>query len=359
MNGFLTLANGEIFSGEWVADVSNEQITGEVVFYTGMTGFQEVLTDPSYKDQIIVFTYPLIGNYGINEDDFESKMPHVAGVVVYEAADEVFHYQARFTLKEYLEKWDIPLLEQVDTRKLVKQIRDKGSMPAVISVNESVAPDACLHMDNKVKKVSTHEIKTVGNGEHHIVVVDFGCKQSIINSLLLRDCKVTVVPYHTTAEKIFSLRPDGILLSNGPGDPMELTNELAKIKKLIYKYPTFGICLGHQLTALALGGATKKLAFGHRGANHPVRDLQTDEVFMSSQNHSYVVDEVGIEETGLITRFYNLHDNSIEGMVHHSLPLQTVQFHPEANPGPCDSDYIFDEFIEIVKANNGRVVTYA
>jgi carbamoyl-phosphate synthase small subunit len=359
MNGFLTLSNGEVFSGEWLTEVSNENITGEVVFYTGMTGFQEVLTDPSYKDQIIVFTYPLIGNYGINEDDFESKMPHVAGVVVYEAADEVFHYQAKYSLKEYLQKWDIPLLENVDTRKVVKQIRDKGSMPAVLSPIEPKSPVSCLLNDSKVKKVSTKEIKTMGRGESHIVIVDFGCKQSIVNSLLTRDCQVTMVPYNTTAEKIFSLKPDGILLSNGPGDPMELTHELAKIKKLIYKYPTLGICLGHQLTALALGGSTKKLTFGHRGANHPVRDLQTDEVFMSSQNHSYVVDDKSLEDTGLQTRFYNLHDNSVEGMVHQSLPLQTVQFHPEANPGPCDSDYIFDEFIEIVKANNGRVVTYA
>lgn len=359
MRGLLQLSSGETFPGELLTETSKENITGEVVFYTGMTGFQEVLTDPSYKDQIVVFTYPLIGNYGINEEDFESGMPHVAGVVVYEAADEVFHYQSKFTLKQYLQKWDIPLLENVDTRGVVKLIRDKGSMPAVITKQEQTEVASLQLKDCKVKKVSIKEVTTIGKGKHHIVVVDFGCKKSIITSLLNRDCQVTVVPYHTTAEKIISLKPDGILLSNGPGDPKDLTSELSKIKKLLYKYPTLGICLGHQLTALALGGNTKKLAFGHRGANHPVRDLQRNEVFMSSQNHSFVVDEESLTDTGLSTRFYNLHDNSIEGFVHQSLPLQTVQFHPEANPGPSDSEYIFDEFIEIVKANNGRVVTYA
>lgn len=359
MRGFLQLSSGEQFVGEWLTETSKETITGEIVFYTGMTGFQEVLTDPSYKDQIVVFTYPLIGNYGINEEDFESNMPHVAGVVVYEAADEVYHYQAKYTLKDYLQKWDIPLIENIDTRSVVKQIRDKGSMPAVLATEISSEPISQLKMDCKVKHVSTKAMFTIGNGKHHIVLVDFGCKKSIIDALVRRDCHVTVVPYNTTAEKIASLNPDGILLSNGPGDPKELTSELSKIKKLLYKFPTLGICLGHQLTALALGGNTKKLAFGHRGANHPVRDLQSNEVFMSSQNHSYVVDETGLEETGLLTRFYNLHDNSIEGLVHQSLPLQTVQFHPEANPGPSESEYVFDEFIEIVKANNGRVVTYA
>lgn len=359
MHGLLQLSSGEIFAGEWSTKNSKEKITGEVVFYTGMTGFQEVLTDPSYKDQIIVFTYPLIGNYGINLEDFESGMPHVAGVVVYEAADEVFHYESKFTLKQYLEKWDIPLLENVDTRGVVKCIRDKGSMAAVIAKEKQVEVDALQLNDCKVKKVSIKEASTIGEGQHHIVVVDFGCKKSIITALLKQNCRVTVVPYHTTLEKIVSLKPDGILLSNGPGDPQELMGELSKIKELLYKYPTFGICLGHQLTALALGGNTKKMVFGHRGANHPVRDLHLNEVFMSSQNHSYVVDEKSLANTGLSTRFYNLHDNSIEGMVHQSLPIQTVQFHPEANPGPCDSEYIFNEFIETVKAKSGRVASYA
>ncbi|MGJ7919571.1 carbamoyl phosphate synthase small subunit [Neobacillus sp. LXY-4] len=359
MRGFLKLSSGEVFEGKWQTETSFDEICGEVVFYTGMTGFQEVLTDPSYKDQIVVFTYPLIGNYGINEADFESEMPHVAGVIVYEANEDVFHYQAKYSLKQYLEKWDIPLLDQIDTRALVKKIRDHGSMPAIISKQEKSDSAIELKKNCKVKAVSTSEVKTVGSGEHHIVVVDFGFKHSIVSSLVNRDCKVTVVPYNTTFEKILSLKPDGILLSNGPGDPKDIPAELGKIKKLLYKFPTLGICLGHQLTALALGANTTKLAFGHRGANHPVCDLATNQVFMSSQNHSYVVDEDSLFGTGLSTRFYNLHDRSVEGLTHDSLPLRTVQFHPEANPGPSDSEYIFDEFIELVKANNGRVATYA
>lgn len=359
MSGFLKLASGEVFEGNWITDISSNEISGEVVFYTGMTGFQEVLTDPSYKDQIVVFTYPLIGNYGINEADFESEKPHVAGVIVYEANDDVFHYQAKFTLKQYLEKWDVPLLDNIDTRALVKNIRDKGSMPAILSKQKGMELELGLPTYNKVQEVSTKQIKTIGQGQHHIVLVDFGCKQSITKALLARDCQVTVVPYNTTYNKILSLKPDGVLLSNGPGDPKDLIDELEKIKKLVSAFPTLGICLGHQLAALALGADTTKLAFGHRGANHPVCDLNNNEVFMSSQNHSYVVDEQSLLGTGLSTRFYNLHDRSIEGMVHETLPLQTVQFHPEANPGPSDSEYIFDEFIEIVKANNGRVVTYA
>lgn len=359
MRAFVKLSSGDLFEGNWVTETSVEELCGEVVFYTGMTGFQEVLTDPSYKDQIVVFTYPLIGNYGINEEDFESEMPHVAGVIVYEAAQEVFHYQAKYSLKQYLEKWNIPLIDNIDTRAIVKKIRDKGSMPAVVSKREIISLSNEMKKDCKISAVTTKEIKKIGSGENHIVVVDFGCKQSIITALVNRDCHVTVVPYDTSLEKILSLKPDGILLSNGPGDPKDIPSELAKIKKLVTKFPTLGICLGHQLTALALGANTTKLAFGHRGANHPVSDLVTNQVFMSSQNHSYVVDVDSLFGTGLSTRFYNLHDQSVEGMVHDTLPLRTVQFHPEANPGPSDSEYIFDEFIELVKANNGRVATYA
>jgi carbamoyl-phosphate synthase small subunit len=357
MRGFLKLSSGEVFEGNWLTKNSFDEICGEVVFYTGMTGFQEVLTDPSYKDQIVVFTYPLIGNYGINEADFESEKPHVAGVIVFEANEDVFHYQAKYTLKQYLEKWDVPLLDDIDTRALVKKIRDKGSMPAVITTNPRSKAPELLENNDKVAEVTTKVMKTFGNGDHHIVVVDFGCKQSIINALLERGCKVTVVPYDAPLADILQLKPDGILLSNGPGDPKDLPEELEKIKALVKNFPTLGICLGHQLTALALGADTKKLAFGHRGANHPVCDLATNEVFMSSQNHSYVVSKNSLAGTGLTTRFYNLHDDSVEGMVHETLPLRTVQFHPEANPGPSDSEYIFDEFIELVKANNGRVAT--
>ena len=360
MKGYLHLNSGESFEGQWLTNAPTDEIKGEIAFFTGMAGYQEVLTDPSYKDQIIVFTYPLIGNYGINEVNFESEKPHVAGVIVYEAKQTAFHYEAKYRLVDYLEKWGIPMLGSIDTRAVMKKIRSEGTMPVALS-NSNIVNDESFRLldDLKVSKVSTSSPKTYGDGENHIVLVDYGSKKSIINSLVKRNCKVTVVPYHTTFENIELLKPDGILLSNGPGDPKELKDVLPTIKKLINQYPTLGICLGHQLAALALGANTEKLAFGHRGANHPVMDLLSGRVVMSSQNHSYVVDRNSLNGTGLKLRFLNLHDQSVGGFVHDHYPLQTVQFHPEANPGPAESEYIFDEFIEIVKANNGRVFAHA
>ncbi|WP_141432811.1 carbamoyl phosphate synthase small subunit [Bacillus sp. 03113] len=360
MEGYLHLESGDLYKGKLLTQVPHTEISGEIVFFTGMTGYQEVLTDPSYKDQIIVFTYPLIGNYGINEHDFESKKPHVAGVIVYEAKQNAFHYQSQYSLVEYLQKWNIPLLSHIDTRAVVKKIRSKGSMPAVISNSaDSTVSSLESLLDEKVSKVTTSSLETHGDGEWHIALMDYGKKDSILYALLKRNCKVTVVPYDTSFNDIKALNPDGILLSNGPGDPKDIEHILPTVKKLIMSYPTLGICLGHQLAALAMGGNTKKLSFGHRGANHPVMDINHSKVFMSSQNHSYVVDEESLEGTGLKTRFINLHDRSVEGLTHELYPVQTVQFHPEANPGPEEGDYIFEEFIEAVKANNGRVFAYA
>lgn len=360
MEGYLHLSNGAKYKGDFVTNGNVQDIKGEIVFFTGMTGYQEVLTDPSYKDQIIVFTYPLIGNYGINKEDFESKRPHVAGVIVYESNSEAYHYQAEYSLQDYLNKWDIPMLEHVDTRSIVKNIRQTGSMPAVMTAEKEITSNTfTLKEDVKVAKVSEIGFKTFGQGEYHIVLVDFGKKESMLTALLERDCKVTVVPYNTEFTSIKALQPDGILLSNGPGDPKELMGILPTIKALIKHYPTLGICLGHQLAALALGAETTKLSFGHRGANHPVMDRKKEKVIMSSQNHSYVVKEESLAATGCEARFYNLHDGSVEGLSHSIYPLQTVQFHPEANPGPSEGCYIFDEFIENVKANNGRVFAYA
>lgn len=360
MKGYLQLNSGACFQGKWLTDAPIREVKGEVVFFTGMTGYQEVLTDPSYKDQIIVFTYPLIGNYGINEVNFESEKPHVAGVIVYEAKQTAYHYEAKFTLVDYLQKWGIPMLGHIDTRAVVKKIRSEGSMPAVMT-NQKLEPAQSIELlqDTKVSKVASLRPQSYGDGNHHIVLVDYGTKHSIINSLVKRDCKVTVVPNGMSFEEIKNLKPDGILLSNGPGDPKDLMAVLPTVKKLIRHYPTLGICLGHQIASLALGANTEKLAFGHRGANHPVTDLQSGRVFMSSQNHSYVVEQSSLKGTGLSVRFTNLHDQSIEGLVHNVYPLQTVQFHPEAHPGPGESDYIFDEFIATVKDNNGRVLAYA
>lgn len=359
MDGFLHLKSGDIFKGKWITTPPSKDIDGEIVFYTGMTGYQEVLTDPSYKDQIIVFTYPLIGNYGINEMDFESHKPHVAGVVVFAANDNFSHYKAKYSLKQYLQKWNIPLLAHIDTRTVVKKIRNEGSMPASLSLI-SEPKQIQLIKDHKVEKVSESSFKVHGeNGNPHIVLVDFGNKKSILTSLLNRNCQVTVVPYNTPFSEIKRLKPDGILLSNGPGDPKELKNVLPTIKKLLQNYPTLGICLGHQLAALSLGADTQKLLFGHRGANHPIKDQMNQRVFMSSQNHSYVVNEDSLKGTGFKIRYKNLHDQSIEGLIHTTLPVMTVQFHPEANPGPCEGDYIFDEFLKRVNIYSGRVTQYA
>ncbi|PAE20642.1 carbamoyl phosphate synthase small subunit [Bacillus sp. 7504-2] len=360
MKGYLHLQSGDIYEGNWNTNIPIEEIEGEVVFYTGMTGYQEVLTDPSYKDQIIVFTYPLIGNYGINEEDFESKKPHVAGVVVYEANMETSHYQAAYSLQAYLEKWKIPLLSHIDTRAIVKKIRSYGSMPALISKKQGMSELGKQSIESeKVPHVSEKRMKTYGKGSPHIVLFDFGAKNSILSSLLKRDCQVTVVPYNTSYKAVTAIAPDGVLLSNGPGNPKQLQDVLPTIRQLVETYPTLGICLGHQLVALALGGNTKKLLFGHRGANHPIKDYQKNRVFMSSQNHSYVVDEDSIKGTGLVGRFYHLHDQSVEGLIHKDLPLQTVQFHPEANPGPSEGDYIFDEFLQMITENKRSAALYA
>lgn len=252
MKTYLHLANGNTFEGKIITKPMNGEIQGEVVFFTGMTGYQEVLTDPSYKDQIIVFTYPLIGNYGINEDDFESKKPHVAGVIVYEGNLSHSHYQAKYSLKDYLDKWNIPLLSGIDTRTLVKNIRVEGSMEAVITREKHYDPaDLVMEPKNVIQKVSSQKIQSFGKGSTHIVLMDFGYKKSILEALLEHDCKVTVVPYETALEKIKPLKPDGILLSNGPGDPKQLETLLGNIKEIISAYPTMAICLGHQLTALA------------------------------------------------------------------------------------------------------------
>ncbi|RWZ58788.1 carbamoyl phosphate synthase small subunit [Halobacillus fulvus] len=350
MKGYLSLQDGQSFEGtaskQW-----EDAIQGEIVFFTGMTGYQEVLTDPSYKDQIVVFTYPLIGNYGINEEDSESKEIQVSGVVMFQCAEAVSHYQATSTLKDYLNKHDIPFLTGVDTRSVTKAIRMEGSQQATIS-NDGAVPQQAAKT-GQIFRVKGEGIETYGEGNMHIVFIDFGWKKSILNSLVEKGVRVSVLAF-TEIEKVHELKPDGIVLSNGPGDPKDVSELLPKIKDVLDAYPAFGICMGHQVIALAYGANTKKLPFGHRGANHPVKDLATGRVFLSSQNHNYVVDEASLEETSLSMRFYNVNDDSVEGLVHKEKPIMSVQFHPEAHPGPVDAQYLFDDFFESIITKKGE-----
>lgn len=347
MSGYLLLEDGTSYHGELNGDDSE----GEIVFYTGMTGYQEVLTDPSYQNQIIVFTYPLIGNYGINAVDFESERPQIKGAVFYECCEQFSHYEAAYSVKEYLNKWNIPYISHVDTRSIVKQIRKNGTMKARLSA-ECAEIEQGMPIAKELPKIE-QGITTLGEGTMHVALLDFGFKKSILQSFLKRNCKVTVIPY-TDLEKLDLFQPDAVVISNGPGDPKYLEQYLPQIKKIAQSYPTLGICLGHQLISLAFGGNTKKLPFGHRGANHPVIDRNNGTVFMTSQNHSYVV--TSSDEKEFSVRFENVNDHSVEGMHHHTLPLLSVQFHPEAHPGPAESEYIFDEFLEMVLKTRREMV---
>lgn len=349
----LILEDGTIMVGDaFGGDVDK---IGEVVFNTGMTGYQEILSDPSYCGQIITMTYPLIGNYGINRDDFESIIPSLSGLIVKEVADFPSNWRSGFSLDEYMKIKNIPGISGIDTRKLTKMIRERGTVKGVIcSITKD--PEMMLHQvratvlpKNQVQKVSTKKAYPSPGRGHRVVVVDFGMKHGILRELNNRNCDVIVVPHNTTAEEIMNLCPDGIMLTNGPGNPENVPEAIQMIKGVLGKVPLFGICLGHQLFALACGAETEKMKFGHRGSNHPVKDLKTGKVALTSQNHGYTVKADSVIGTDMEITHIALNDGTVEGLKHKEFDAFTVQYHPEASPGPEDANYLFDQFITMIE----------
>lgn len=362
MKGYLVLEDGSVFVGEGFGAVA--AVPGEVVFNTGMTGYQEVLTDASYFGQIVSMTYPLIGNYGINPADFESRAPWVRGFIVKELCDQPSHWQAVKSLSAYLAENGIPGLAGIDTRALTRHLRNAGTMRGVIATTLSDAPPAPEQIaawvaqaqnfvvKDHVKQVTTAQPYRVFGDGHRVVVIDYGAKENILRCLTARDCDLIVVPATTSARDILDMEPDGVMLTNGPGDPTDLPEAVETLKDLITygELPIFGICLGHQMLSLALGGKTFKLKYGHRGANHPVKDYLTNRVYITSQNHGYAVDDSSLNPLEIVVTHRNLNDGTVEGFMHLQKPVFSVQYHPEAAPGPEESRYLFDRFISLMDA---------
>ncbi len=357
----LTLENGDEFIGDSIGFIPPENILAELVFNTSMTGYQEIISDPSYCDQIIVMTYPLIGNYGITHEDYENLTPYCSGIIVKEASQAPSNFRSQKSLSEFLCDHKIPGISGIDTRKLTKIIRSSGAMKAVISHTDTNPKliEQSLKLTLKSDQIQRVSSKTAAHFPSskgpRVIVVDFGYKKSILTSLLDRGCDVIIVPYDTSFEKIKSFNPDGVLLSNGPGDPKDIPNVIEVVRQIQQSYPMFAICMGHQIFALANGADTEKMKFGHRGANHPVIDFEKDRTFITSQNHGYAVTDESIGSTELAVTQRNLNDKSIEGLKHKRLNAFSVQYHPEANPGPNDTKYLFEEFIQnIVKDKNAK-----
>ncbi|SDC18861.1 carbamoyl-phosphate synthase small subunit [Pelagirhabdus alkalitolerans] len=346
--GYLVLSTGDVLEGKYLGDVIKQE--GELVFNTAMTGYQEVITDPSYAGQIVTLTYPLIGNYGCHDQVSESVDAGLAGLIIATPCINPQHAKSMYSLVEYVEKVQLPTLYDVDTRALTKIIRKHGEVYGKITDSKDDTVQMSTVHSELVKRVSTPNIQSFkqeqGSAKAHCVVIDYGYKKSIVDALIQDGCDVTIVPFNTTYETIQSLDPDGVVFSNGPGDPKHLSHQLNTIKQIAKSYPSLGICLGHQLVALAFGANTKRLPYGHRGSNHPVKDLQTGKVMVTSQNHGYVVDAQGLEATELNVTHVNVNDQSVEGLNHEHHLIQTVQFHPEAHPGPVDTHYLFNQFVK-------------
>ena len=357
----LILEDGSEYYG-YGFGAEDERIT-EIVFNTAPVGYQEILSDPSYTYQTVVMAYPLIGNYGITEEDFETETPTIGGLAVRDYNDQPSNFRSKYSLSEIMEKYRITGIYGIDTRKLVRSIRDLGSRKVLITDANTSLQDGLSKLasyeipKNAVKLVSRKEIQQYQfpGGNYHVAAIDCGMKQNIIRSLNRRGCSVTVFPWNISAEEIERIHPDGIFLSNGPGDPADVQPVIDLVKKLRGKYPIFGICLGHQIISLAYGAKTYKLKFGHRGGNHPVKNLITGKIEMTSQNHSYAVDKESLSNTRLQVTHLNLLDQTVEGVACRNDGVFSVQYHPESAPGPQDSGYLFEQFIEMMEeAKNGK-----
>ena len=349
----LVLEDGSVYKGYGIgADI---EMAGEVVFNTAMTGYQETLSDPSYNGQIITFTYPLIGNYGINRDDYETINPSIKGIVTREICRKPSNFRKEFTLDEVLKDLNIPGISGIDTRSLTKKIREHGTIKGIITGIEKDAQKVAESLrknnlpTNQIEQVSTKKAFLSSGLGKRVVLIDLGMKSGIMRELNLRGCDIIVMPHDASAKEILRQKPDGIMLSNGPGDPVDVPETISTIKDLIGKVPIFGICMGHQLISLACGAKTYKLKFGHRGANQPVKNLLTGKVDITAQNHGYAVDIDSLKDTDLELTHIAVNDGTCEGVRHKKYSVFSVQYHPEASPGPHDPNYLFDQFIENMK----------
>jgi carbamoyl-phosphate synthase small subunit len=377
MQAILALEDGRIFRGKGYG--AKAECYGEVVFNTSITGYQEIFTDPSYAGQIVVLTNPQIGNYGTNPEDNEATRPYIEGLVVREFSPISSNWRSDQVADEYLEKFKIPVIADIDSRALVRHLRDRGVMRGVISSLETDT-DTLVAKARSIPKmdgtdlarvvstkqryvwetgVRSHEPTEVvgvkdGPARFHVVAYDYGIKHNILRMLAAEGCKITVVPAETTSDDVLALKPSGVFLSNGPGDPEPCSYAVESIRKLTGRVPVFGICLGHQLIGLALGGKTYKLKFGHHGGNHPVKQMQTGKVEITAHNHNFAVDPDSLKGVDVDFTHIDLNDNTLEGMRHRTLPLFSVQYHPEASPGPHDSHYLFKDFVRMMEAWEAR-----
>lgn len=358
MNGILYLEDGTVYKGKGFGKKGTT--VGELVFNTSMTGYQEILTDPSYAGQVITMTYPLIGNYGANDIDQESSMVYAKGFVVKEISENPSNYKSERTIDEMLKAMGVVGISGVDTRCITKKIRNAGALKCVITNEEWQEGElqqilqAGQLKDDWMKEVGTQEIIYVPGSGHKVALMDFGVKANIVRNLKNRNCDITIFPATASCEEIMAIQPTGVLLSNGPGDPKAAVEAIETVKGLMGKLPIFGICLGHQILALAVGGDTYKMKYGHRGGNHGVYDTDMDKAYITAQNHGYEVDPKSIQDKDMIITHKNLNDGTVEGMRHKELPVYSVQFHPEGAPGPTDSAYLFDKFITLMEKEDSK-----